>query len=133
MLTAKGEMVDRVVGLELGADDYLPKPFAVRELLARVRALLRRSAGTGTPSELVIGGVRFDFRALTATGRHGPLDLTTTPPGATDPGRAPRSFRIEIVEEVCGPSEATLRTGQPRDGPRKALGDGPGAPLIQTA
>ena len=45
MLTAKSDVVDRVVGLELGADDYLPKPFAVRELLARVRALLRRSAG----------------------------------------------------------------------------------------
>ena len=44
MLTAKGDVVDRVVGLELGADDYLPKPFAVRELLARVRALLRRAA-----------------------------------------------------------------------------------------
>jgi two-component system response regulator MprA len=43
MLTAKGDVVDRVVGLELGADDYLPKPFAVRELLARVRALLRRT------------------------------------------------------------------------------------------
>ena len=44
VLTAKGDIVDRVVGLELGADDYLPKPFAVRELLARVRALLRRAA-----------------------------------------------------------------------------------------
>ncbi len=43
MLTAKGEIVDRVVGLELGADDYLAKPFALRELLARVRALLRRA------------------------------------------------------------------------------------------
>ncbi|WKB52340.1 response regulator [Eleftheria terrae] len=45
MLTARGEPMDRVVGLELGADDYLPKPFEARELLARVRALLRRSSG----------------------------------------------------------------------------------------
>ncbi|MCW7538701.1 response regulator transcription factor [Aquabacterium sp. A7-Y] len=45
MLTARGEPMDRVVGLELGADDYLPKPFEPRELLARVRALLRRSSG----------------------------------------------------------------------------------------
>ena len=47
MLTAKGEDVDRIVGLELGADDYLPKPFNPRELLARIRAVLRRSAGPG--------------------------------------------------------------------------------------
>jgi two-component system phosphate regulon response regulator OmpR len=49
MLTARGDATDRIVGLELGADDYLPKPFEPRELLARVRALLRRSgAGAGT-------------------------------------------------------------------------------------
>ena len=46
MLTAKGEEVDRVIGLELGADDYLPKPFGSRELIARIRALLRRSHAT---------------------------------------------------------------------------------------
>ena len=46
MLTAKGEEVDRIVGLELGADDYVTKPFSMRELLARVRAMLRRSRMT---------------------------------------------------------------------------------------
>ena len=73
LLTAKREVVDRVVGLELGADDYLPKPFALEELLARVRALLRR--GVAGPAadpqridELVLGDVRFDFRAYTADG-----------------------------------------------------------------
>jgi DNA-binding response OmpR family regulator len=50
MLTTAGEAVDRIVGLELGADDYLPKPFETRELLARVRALLRRLSGTPEPS-----------------------------------------------------------------------------------
>jgi two-component system OmpR family response regulator len=49
MLTAKGEEVDRVIGLEMGADDYLPKPFGSRELIARIRAVLRRSADT-TPA-----------------------------------------------------------------------------------
>jgi DNA-binding response OmpR family regulator len=47
MLTGKGDMIDRVVGLELGADDYLAKPFALRELIARVRAVLRRTAAPG--------------------------------------------------------------------------------------
>lgn len=52
MITARGEEIDRVVGLELGADDYVPKPFGVRELLARIKAVLRRAAQTGqTPAE----------------------------------------------------------------------------------
>lgn len=51
LLTARGEDVDRIVGLEIGADDYLPKPFNPRELLARMRAVLRRSAGTAANDE----------------------------------------------------------------------------------
>lgn len=50
MLTAKGEEVDRIIGLEVGADDYLPKPFNPRELLARINAVLRRSSGNAQPA-----------------------------------------------------------------------------------
>jgi DNA-binding response OmpR family regulator len=50
MLSAKGEDIDRIIGLEVGADDYLPKPFNPRELLARIRAVLRRQAGAAAPS-----------------------------------------------------------------------------------
>jgi len=60
MLTAKGDEVDRIVGLELGADDYLPKPFNPRELVARVRALLRRSALSATAAQ----GERLGFGAF---------------------------------------------------------------------
>lgn len=62
MLTAKGDEVDKVVGLELGADDYVTKPFSSRELLARIRAVLRRSAPAATASNGVLeeGGIRLD-------------------------------------------------------------------------
>jgi DNA-binding response OmpR family regulator len=78
MLTAKGDDVDRIVGLELGADDYLAKPFNPRELLARIRAVLRRAAPAGGPgrpgrtSRFRAGGLEIDFeaRAVTVGGRH---------------------------------------------------------------
>src|SRR6267142_4361552 len=60
MLTAKGDDVDRIVGLEMGADDYLPKPFNPRELLARINAVLRRKAPAGPPGAPATGGV-FQF------------------------------------------------------------------------
>ncbi|MCX7911815.1 MAG: response regulator transcription factor [Dehalococcoidales bacterium] len=64
MLTAKAEETDKVVGLEIGADDYMTKPFSLRELLARVRAMLRRARMTGPQPEadvLVIGDIRIDI------------------------------------------------------------------------
>ncbi len=60
MLTARGEDVDRIVGLELGADDYLPKPFNPRELAARIRAILRRSEGLPQTSRLEVNGIALD-------------------------------------------------------------------------
>jgi two-component system phosphate regulon response regulator PhoB len=64
MLTAKGEEIDRVVGFELGADDYLVKPFSVRELLLRIQAILRRTAAEpGTPSLIEFGTLRIDREA----------------------------------------------------------------------
>jgi two-component system phosphate regulon response regulator PhoB len=57
MVTAKGEEIDRIVGFELGADDYVVKPFSVRELILRVRAVLRRADGPGEPTERVDFGV----------------------------------------------------------------------------
>jgi len=62
MLTARGEEVDKVVGLELGADDYVTKPFGMRELLARVRALLRRTANSEPDEDFVSGDLTFDLK-----------------------------------------------------------------------
>ncbi len=82
MLTARGESVDRIVGLELGADDYLPKPFNPRELAARLHAVLRRTRGQeppATPGErIVVGDVELEPAARVAwrAGQH--LELTGT-------------------------------------------------------
>jgi DNA-binding response OmpR family regulator len=77
MLTARGEVADKVVGLELGADDYLAKPFEPRELVARIQAVLRRRAPAIGDSSAVYGGLAIDFarRRVTLHGR--PVELTT--------------------------------------------------------
>ncbi len=78
MLTARGEEVDRVVGLEMGADDYLAKPFSPRELVARIRAVLRRICGEGHPANGAMqwGPLRIDLRARRADVNDQDLELT---------------------------------------------------------
>jgi two-component system alkaline phosphatase synthesis response regulator PhoP len=79
MLTARAEEADKVVGLELGADDYLAKPFGERELLARVRALLRRVARAEAPTDtLRAGPITLDLARHQAQCAGTPLDLTLT-------------------------------------------------------
>jgi two-component system, OmpR family, response regulator RegX3 len=76
MLTARGEEVDRVVGLELGADDYVVKPFSARELVARIRAILRRGrAGGGRPKPVSIGEIHIDPDARSVTRAGQPVEL----------------------------------------------------------
>ena len=77
--SARGTEYDKVVGLDLGADDYLAKPFGVRELIARVRALLRRGQGGEFPdasNSITASGITLDEDAHTAAGDHGEIDLT---------------------------------------------------------
>ena len=78
LLTARGEDVDRIVGLEIGADDYLPKPFNPRELLARMRAVLRRQDHTSPPhaAQLRVQDLELDMAARKALKAGKKLDLT---------------------------------------------------------
>src|SRR5437899_10040010 len=82
LLTARGEDVDRIVGLEIGADDYLPKPFNPRELVARIRAILRRTRSDGksvppAPDIVRVGEVELDPATRTVRHEGKPVDLTS--------------------------------------------------------
>jgi len=106
MLTAKAEEADRVLGLELGADDYVVKPFSVREVLARVKALLRRSEAASAPSEVLKAGrlvIDSGRRSVTAAGKA--VDLTATEFNllralAERPGRV--LSREDLIERARG-------------------------------
>jgi len=77
LLTAKGEEIDKVLGLELGADDYVTKPFSLRELLARIKAVLRRGAGINVDhSEVKIGKLKIDFSGYKASENKSPVQLS---------------------------------------------------------
>jgi two-component system response regulator CpxR len=106
MLTALGEEADRIVGLEIGADDYLPKTFSSRELLARVRAVTRRSrlrAEPTAPRELVAGPLRLCEESHTAVLDGQALDLTTLEfsiLGSLLKSRGRVKSRERLIEEV---------------------------------
>jgi DNA-binding response OmpR family regulator len=115
MLTARGEEADRVLGLDLGADDYVSKPFSVRELLARVRAMVRRAnPPTTLPDELRFEDVVVDFRRFEASKGGQPLEMTRREFGvlrflAARAGEVVR--RGELLEEVWGSKDyITMRT-----------------------
>ena len=77
MLTSRGEEADKLLGLDLGADDYVTKPFSPRELAARVTAVLRRAGHAGGPSDLLrFGDLRIDGRKRSVQGPDGPIELT---------------------------------------------------------
>ncbi len=108
MLTARGEEVDRVLGLDLGADDYVTKPFSVPELLARIRAIIRRvhQAKTGDlPSDLRFGDVVIDFKCFEARKDEKVLDLSRKEYGVLRllAARAGEVVtRDELLDEVWG-------------------------------
>lgn len=106
MLTARGEEADRVLGLDMGADDYVTKPFSVRELKARVRALLRRSdAQAAPPDTLSFGEVVVDFPQYEARKGGNPVEMTPKEFGVLR-YLAARSgevvSRYELLEKVWG-------------------------------
>lgn len=107
MLTAKGEIEDRISGLELGADDYLVKPFSPRELVARVKALLRRAHAASEPQrdKLVFGELEIDTAGHKVFVASEEVDLTASEfklltTLARYPGRV--YSRMELVEKVLG-------------------------------
>ncbi len=106
MLTAKASEADRVVGLELGADDYVVKPFSPRELVARVRAVLRRIDGeTGAAERMVSGKMEIDLRSREVAVDGKPIELTPTEFDllsylAHHPGQV--FTRLQLLREVQG-------------------------------
>lgn len=105
MLTARVEEADRVAGLELGADDYVTKPFSPRELVARVRAVLRRVKGRTAPKLIRVGEVEIDTERRTVKVAGRPVELTATEFElltvlARHPGRV--FTRLHLLEQVQG-------------------------------
>ncbi len=106
LLTAKLEETDKVVGLELGADDYVTKPFGMRELVARIRAVLRRTGGEASPrTRLGVGdlAVEVDHRLVTVSGKSvslTPTEFTLLTTLLRTPGRV--FSRQELLEELPG-------------------------------
>jgi DNA-binding response OmpR family regulator len=106
MLTARGEEIDRVLGLELGADDYVVKPFSMRELTARIRAIMRRGRATDRRGPVQIGDLRLDPASRTLTKAEAPIELAAKEYDLlqmlmTNAGQVLK--REEIMDEVWDP------------------------------
>jgi DNA-binding response OmpR family regulator len=138
MLTAKGDEADRVVGLELGADDYVPKPFSPRELLARLRAVLRRSQPEVAAQEIVMGDLTIDIGGRTARRGTGLVDLTGLEFDilVALARRAGRVVPREVLLELSGRGDVTVNdrvVDVHVSHLRRKLGDDPRSPrLIKT-
>jgi DNA-binding response OmpR family regulator len=139
MLTARGEETDRILGLDLGADDYVTKPFSIRELKARVRALLRRAdAASAPPDTLTFGDVAVDFPQYEARKGENPVEMTPKEFGVLRylAARAGKVVsRYELLEEVWGYGKfPTTRTVDNHIAALRAkLEDDPSAPrYLQT-
>jgi two-component system alkaline phosphatase synthesis response regulator PhoP len=106
MLTARVEDTDKIVGLELGADDYIPKPFNPHEVVARVRAVLRRATGApAAPRILAVGGLRMDMDRHEVTLDDAPVELTPTEFDLLKVMMEQRGHaftRLELVEKGLG-------------------------------
>jgi DNA-binding response OmpR family regulator len=138
MLTARGALRDRIRGLDEGADDYLVKPFALAELLARVRALLRRDNGGGSGAVLSVGPLTLDAARHLAARDDAPLRLTLKEFGVlqylmTRPGEVVSAEELldHVWDENADPFTETVRVTVGTL--RRKLGPAPdGAPLIET-
>ncbi|MGZ8482186.1 MAG: response regulator transcription factor [Candidatus Limnocylindria bacterium] len=105
MLTARHDETDRIIGLELGADDYVTKPFSPRELVARVRAVLRRHSGSGTSEVVRAGDLTLDQPRMRVTRGEEPIELTATEFAllaamARQPGRV--FTRSQLLDAIHG-------------------------------
>ena len=138
MLTARGDETDRILGLDLGADDYVSKPFSVRELLARIRAVLRRAQTVpALPDTLQFADVVVDFRRYEASKGGCPLDLTRKEFGVLRLLAARAGdvvTRDDLLNEVWGyDASPTTRTVDTHVASlRSKIGDDASNPRLQT-
>jgi len=139
ILTARGDDVDRIVGLEIGADDYLPKPFNPRELLARIRAILRRTQKPTSPpmEKMMVGDVELDPAARVVRRAGEPVELTSVEFGMLEAlMRASGQVvtREQLAQNVLGrkfmPYDRSIDMHVSKL--RKKLGDGDGNEKIKT-
>ncbi|HYW93530.1 MAG TPA: phosphate regulon transcriptional regulator PhoB [Gammaproteobacteria bacterium] len=137
MLTARGEEADKVRGLDIGTDDYVTKPFSIRELVARIRAVMRRATAGGAEEVIELGGIRLDAGAhrVTVDGRAvhlGPTEFRLLHFFMSHPERV--YSRAQLLDRVWGPSiyveERTVDVHIRRL--RKALTEHAAERLVQT-